>query len=618
MNILWLKEALNKRELIGNKCLLLAELSTRGFPVPQGFCITSEAFNLFLKENNIKDEILNIIKENPAEEASKKIRSLLVSKEIPRHLEKEILEAYDNLNVDESLINNASKDALDIIKLGREPVFVALRISTPFKLKTFYSLNIKGNADLRDSINKAIINSFTPEFVNKIKYLEMIPLSMIIQKMINSKKSGTMEVKDNEIHIKANFGFSSTVVNNEVVPDYYNINKNSLEVNQKIINNKEFMLTKTSRGETVKKPLENMSNQQVLDLYDLNKLSNLALNIDSYKENQEIEWTIEEGRPYVIDLKENKIELPETKLGLILEVQNPHNIPQPGRDIPEEIEDLEITEIETTTHVKLLLNNYGEFELLPVNCDGIGLLRSELLVNPELSNEDITNIITEKLEAIASRFREKPVWYRTLDYSDENDKNPLVGYRGIRKSLDNVETLKAEFRAVKNLHDKGFTNIGITLPLITDVSQIRKAKDILREVGLEPLDEIEFGIMIETPASCIIIDDICREGIDFINFGLHDLTESTLHVDRKNVRTSDIYNELHPAVLKEIKEVIKVCKQYNVETSVTIDNLDIVEFMVKYGADSITCPKDRVNEIIKIIDKVERKLLLDVARKDLE
>src|SRR3989344_7572764 len=132
---------------------------------------------------------------------------------LPKIIENEIVEAYDNLNVDESLINIASKNALDIIKLGREPPFVAVRISTPFDLKQEYFLNIKGNQRLLEAVETAMIRSFTPEFVANMKNSGNIPLSVIVQKMINSKKSGIMFVKDDEIIIKTNFGFSTTVKN---------------------------------------------------------------------------------------------------------------------------------------------------------------------------------------------------------------------------------------------------------------------------------------------------------------------------------------------------------------------------------------------------------------------
>ncbi len=98
--------------------------------------------------------------------------------------------------------------------------------------------------------------------------------------------------------------------------------------------------------------------------------------------------------------------------------------------------------------------------------------------------------------------------------------------------------------------------------------QLREAKRIMREIGLEPVEDIEFGVMIETPASCWIIDELIKEGISFISFGTNDLTQLTLGVDRNNERIAKLYDEMHPSVLSQLKYVINKCRKYGVETSI--------------------------------------------------
>ena len=145
------------------------------------------------------------------------------------------------------------------------------------------------------------------------------------------------------------------------------------------------------------------------------------------------------------------------------------------------------------------------------------------------------------------------------------------------------------------------------------------AKEILEEVGLEPCENVEFGIMVETPASVQIIRDICEEGIDFVSFGTNDLTQLTLGVDRNNSLLHFQYNEMHPAILRQIQHVIQVCKEYNVETSIcgqAANNPDMAEFLVKAGIDSIAANPDSVIKIRHIVSRVEKKLLLHAARKD--
>ena len=127
--------------------------------------------------------------------------------------------------------------------------------------------------------------------------------------------------------------------------------------------------------------------------------------------------------------------------------------------------------------------------------------------------------------------------------------------------------------------------------------------------------------MIETPAACKIIKEICEEGVDFISFGTNELTQLTLGVDKNNENTAKLFNELHPAVLREIKDVVKTCKEYNVETSVCGEagsNPEMAEFLVKVGIDSIAANPDAVEKIRHVVARAEKRLLLKAARKDLD
>ncbi|MBI2106697.1 phosphoenolpyruvate synthase, partial [Candidatus Woesearchaeota archaeon] len=272
------------------------------------------------------------------------------------------------------------------------------------------------------------------------------------------------------------------------------------------------------------------------------------------------------------------------------------------------------------------------------NADGIGLIRVEFMIaekgkhpNYYLQNRlsEYTKLLKDGILEIAKSFKNKPIWVRTSDIrTDEynnlegsdniNESNPMLGWHGIRRSVDQPELLKAEFEAIKQIHDEGYNNIGVMLPMVISVDEIRKAKDILREVGLEPQENIDFGVMIECPAAVQIIKELCEEGIDFISFGTNDLTQFTLAIDRNNSKVQSLYNEMHPAVLRQIKHVIDVCKKYDVETSIcgqAASNEEMAEFLVKAGIESISANIDSVKKIRKIVAKTEKKLLLGVARK---
>lgn len=307
-------------------------------------------------------------------------------------------------------------------------------------------------------------------------------------------------------------------------------------------------------------------------------------------------------------------------------------------------EELKTEELETVTEVKVIVDMPEIAErAAKTGADGVGLLRVEFLIlsMPEHPFSMITtgkkNEFVDKLadgiRVIAKAFEGKPVWYRTMDAptdefrrmkggeNEPKEDNPMMGWRSIRRDLDQPEMLTAQFEAIKKLHDEGLKNIGVMIPLVTHVEQIKKAKEYLKQVGLEPLEEIEFGVMIETPASVQIIKEICEEGIDFVSFGTNDLTQFTLAVDRNNAHIQKLYDEMHPAVLRQIKYVIDICKKYNVETSVcgqSASRMDMVEWLVKAGIDSVSPNPDAVKEARKIVAKTEKRLLLGAARQKLE
>jgi pyruvate,water dikinase len=296
--------------------------------------------------------------------------------------------------------------------------------------------------------------------------------------------------------------------------------------------------------------------------------------------------------------------------------------------------------IETITEIKVLLDMPKLAEkAAQTGADGVGLLRAEFMILEEKEHpwymiqqgrkDELVEKLKNDLVSIASAFKRKPVWYRTLDAptdefrnmdggeNEPEEDNPMLGWRSIRRDLDQPGLLKAQFEAIKKAHDEGYTNIGVMLPLVTSVKQIQKAKEYLREFDLEPQENIEFGVMIETPAAVQIIKEICEESVDFVSFGTNDLTQFTLAVDRNNAKVQKLYDEKHPAVIRQIEKVIKVCKEYNVETSIcgqAGSDEEMAEILVKLGIDSISANIDAVRKIRYVVSKVEKKLLLDVAR----
>jgi len=128
---------------------------------------------------------------------------------------------------------------------------------------------------------------------------------------------------------------------------------------------------------------------------------------------------------------------------------------------------------------------------------------------------------------------------------------------------------------------------------------------------MKPCKNVEFGVMIETPAACWVIEDICKEGVDFISFGTNDLTQLTLGLDRNNEHIQKLFDEMHPAVLGEIEKVMKICRKYKVKTSIcgqAGSRPEMAEFLVKRHIHSISANPDAVHHIKEVVAVVEKKL----------
>ncbi|MEK6973291.1 MAG: phosphoenolpyruvate synthase [archaeon] len=275
--------------------------------------------------------------------------------------------------------------------------------------------------------------------------------------------------------------------------------------------------------------------------------------------------------------------------------------------------------------------------------DGVGLLRAEHMITAsgkhpaqfirEGNEEDLKNAVKEGIKVVLNAFNGKAVWYRSFDArTDEfrnlvggdqepHEDNPMLGWHGIRRDLDpeQVEIFKAQVKAIKELIDEGYKNIGLMLPFVVHVDELKKAKELIREIGLgQEKNLFEIGVMVETPAACWIIDDLINEGIDFISFGTNDLTQLTLGLDRNNEKIQYLFNEMHPAVLGEIKMVIEKCKKAKVKTSIcgqAGSREDMVKMLIGFGIDSVSANIDAVSRIRKAVLAEEKKMLLERANK---
>ena len=201
------------------------------------------------------------------------------------------------------------------------------------------------------------------------------------------------------------------------------------------------------------------------------------------------------------------------------------------------------------------------------DAEGIGLFRSEFLFMSRENAPDESEQF-ETYKTILRSFSNKDVIINTangssgkgMDYLDiTNEKNPALGFRGIRISLENPEFFRTQLRALYRA--SVFGNLSILLPMISSMEEIeyvkREIESIKKDLRLkgEPYsDNVRLGVMIETPAAAIISDEICSK-VDFVNVNTDNLVQYTLAMDRDNQKLLDFYRPYHPAIRKLIKLV---------------------------------------------------------------
>ncbi len=284
--------------------------------------------------------------------------------------------------------------------------------------------------------------------------------------------------------------------------------------------------------------------------------------------------------------------------------------------------------------------NLGEVELAPkvgqMGVDGIGLLRAEFMM-AEIGEHPRAIIAKHKeakfieklansLAVFTESFGERPVIYRTTDFKTNEyrslkggekyeaiENNPLIGWRGVSRYLDNADVFKMELSAIRYVRNElGFKNLHLMLPFVRTVEELKDAKKLIVEAGLRRTSNFQLFMMVEVPSTVILLEDFIKVGIDGVSIGSNDLTMLILGVDRDNPKVAKVYNELNPAVLWALERIITTCKKHNIKASIcgqaptTYPNL--TKKLVEWGVTSVSVSPDVAYLTRKIVQEAEYKI----------
>ncbi len=258
--------------------------------------------------------------------------------------------------------------------------------------------------------------------------------------------------------------------------------------------------------------------------------------------------------------------------------------------------------------------------VLKNDAGGIGLFRSEFLYleNSTFPTEEQQFAVYKQ---VAESMAGKKVIIRTLDigadkqvdyFNLDKEENPALGYRAIRICLTRPEIFKTQLRALYRAAVYG--NLSIMFPMIISVSEVKKIKEIIAEVkaelkaeGIPYKEDVELGIMIETPAAVMMSRELAKE-VDFFSVGTNDLTQYTLAIDRQNQKLDAFYDPHHPAVLAMIKMAadnahaegkwIGICGELGAD-------LELTEEFLKMGLDELSVSPALVLPLRKRIRECE-------------
>jgi pyruvate,water dikinase len=324
------------------------------------------------------------------------------------------------------------------------------------------------------------------------------------------------------------------------------------------------------------------------------------------------------------------------KDGQLITVDGSNGMVYPGRiEIKTDVKIRARGEVVTKTK---LLANLAQPDIVDRvagrDVDGIGLLRAEFMVaeigeHPsamiaEGRGGEFTDKLAQELTKFAQAFHPRQVVYRTNDFKsneykslkggekyEEDEENPMIGYRGASRYITDIETFILELNAIKKVREQ-YDNLWVMIPFVRTVPELERTIKIMAENGLKRNENFKIWMMCEVPSNVILLDKFIDVGIDGISIGSNDLTQLTLGIDRDSSKLAETFDERNEAVMISIEKVVKTCKVRGVTCSICGQAPsvypEITEKLVEWGCTSVSVSPDMIDVTRDIIAAAEEKL----------
>ncbi len=291
--------------------------------------------------------------------------------------------------------------------------------------------------------------------------------------------------------------------------------------------------------------------------------------------------------------------------------------------------------IKTKTKLYVLLAEPEMAEQVAArDVDGVGLLRAEFIMarmpgHPrymlhEGKSQQYVDILSKNITTFTKAFYPRPVVYRTTDFKtneyrnlrggdryEEQEENPMIGYRGCSRYMREIEVFRMEIDAIKKVCES-YDNLYVMLPFVRFVSDIQQLKGIFVSEGLFKFPKFKLWMMVEVPSNIILIDKFIDAGIDGISIGSNDLTQLILGIDRDNYKLAKQFDERNEAVMIAIEKAVKTAVKKGITSSICGQAPsvypEITEKLVGWGITSISVTPDMIDETRQIIAGAEKKL----------